>query len=371
MLADHASQWIAKRDKDQPFFLYLPFLAPHEPLAAPQELVDKYADLKDRRDPARSPSDSGSMVNTLARVTAPSRRGLYAAVVEAMDTAMGTVLNTLEEQGIADNTIVLFFSDNGASRVPSRGGGDNAPLRGGKAETYEGGIRVVSVIKWPGHIEAGSSNDTVMTVMDVLPTLAAAANVSLDGEIEVDGKNMLPVLTDQGDVAREETLFFVSEIPNYGSFNLAAIKGDWKLVQWIEQDPVSTDVRYELFNLKDDPGEYHNQASKHPDLVQELAKEILNWRALHPINGTRARLAPPPGWRAPLDWATYPRVGDQLHTKPRSSVAPSSNVEHILDKRLGKRGRIIYNCKPSKYLGGICTNELKNEQYTPQTVTPE
>ncbi|WP_354011354.1 sulfatase-like hydrolase/transferase [Endozoicomonas lisbonensis] len=139
-----------ERDKSKPFFLYLPFLAPHEPLKAPQELIDKYAGLKDERDPARSPSDE---ISKVAKMTGrESRRPLYAAVVDAMDQAVGRVLTTLDEENIADNTIVMFFSDNGATRVHGRGGGDNAPYRGGKGEVYEGGIRVVSVMRWPALI---------------------------------------------------------------------------------------------------------------------------------------------------------------------------------------------------------------------------
>jgi arylsulfatase B len=147
LLADEATGWIKNRDKSQPFFLYMPFIAPHEPLDAPPELQQKYKDIKDDRGPGRSPSDK---ISRMARLTMQkSRRPLYAAVVDAMDRAMGQVLQALEEEGIAENTIVLFFSDNGATRVYGRGGGDNSPLRGGKAETYEGGIRVISLLRWP------------------------------------------------------------------------------------------------------------------------------------------------------------------------------------------------------------------------------
>ncbi len=359
LLADHASSWIRERDAGKPFFLYVPFIAPHEPLEAPTDLVEKYADLADRREPPRSPSGGADIMTRLASLS--SRRPLYAAVVDAMDQAMGRVLTTLEQEGLDDNTIVLFFSDNGASRISGRVGGDNAPLRGGKAETYEGGIRTISMIRWPQKIAAGSSSDVMFTVMDLFPTLAAATGIEMGTEFELDGKNLLPALTEGVDIKREDTVFFGSEIPNYGDFNFTAISGDWKLVQWIEQEPTSTTVRHELFNLKNDLSEYHNLAEKYPDKVQAMARDILQWRARHPINGTRTKLSPPPGWRAPLDWASYPIKSELLQAEPTSSIAPSKVSEQILDRRLKQRGRIIYNCDPNPFLGRLCTNQLLDE----------
>lgn len=356
LLAEHASQWIKERDKEKPFFLYVPFIAPHEPLEAPQELVEKYADIADKREAARSPSGGSGLMARAASMQ--SRRPIYAAVVDAMDQAMGTVLATIDNEKLRENTIVLFFSDNGASRLAGRGGGDNFPLRGGKAETYEGGIRTISMVRWPAKIPAGSETDVMITVMDLFPTLAAATGVEPGNEYEMDGINLLPALTQQEDIKREGSVFFGSEIPNYGDFNFAAITEDWKLVQWIEQEPTSTTVKHELFNLKDDPREYNNLAQQYPDRVQTMARDILEWRALHPINGTRTKLSPPPGWRAPLDWANYPRRDEALQTEPTSSIAPSKISEQILDRRLKKRGRVIYNCEPSRYLGNLCMNQV-------------
>ena len=105
-----------------------------------------------------------------------SARPMYAAVVDAMDQAIGRVLDTLDEEGLADNTIVLFFSETVAQLI--RMEADNAPLRGGKGETFEGGIRVVSLMRWPGVLEPAQSFDQIMTVMDVFPTLAEATGVT-------------------------------------------------------------------------------------------------------------------------------------------------------------------------------------------------
>lgn len=352
LLSDYASQWIEQRDSDKPFFLYLPFLAPHEPLAAPDDLVEKYKDLKDNREAARSPSDD---MSKLARLTGvKSRRPLYAAVVDAMDQAVGQVLDTLDSQGIADNTIVLFFSDNGATRVYGRGGGDNYPLRGGKAETYEGGIRVVSLMRWPNKIPAASQLNEIITVMDVFPTLAAATGIQANNNFAFDGINMLPALNNSKTIKRDQNIFFGSEIPRYGSFNFTVFNDEWKLVQWVEQDLLSTTVTNELFRIKDDIGEHNNLAQQHPKVVAALSRDILRWRSLYPINGTRARISSPPGWHPPKDWASYPRPLEELQADPATSMAPSKATEFMLDFMMEDRGRLIYNCEPNRWLGGIC-----------------
>ncbi len=332
----------------------MPFLAPHEPLEAPDELVKKYEGLKDDRGLARSPSDK---ISRLAKLSGTeSRRPLYAAVVDAMDQAMGRVLKTLEDEGIADNTIVMFFSDNGASRVYGRGGGDNSPFRGGKGEVYEGGIRVASVMRWPKRIKPGSQVDTTMTVMDVFPTLAAAASIKPRNELPLDGVNLLPTLTEGKKISRDRNLFFASEIPLYNSFGFTLIEGDWKLIQWLKIDPLAMTITQELYNLAEDPGEYNNLASKHPKRVDRMAKEILERRALYPVNGTRARISSPPGWRPPLDWADYPRPVQALQEKPATSMAPDKRSEMLLDYMHGDTGRLIYNCEPTRIplVGGVC-----------------
>lgn len=352
LLADETSRYIKARDKNKPFFLYIPFLAPHEPLAAPKDLEEKYKGLEDRRPPARSKSDKIS--ESAIKAGFKSRVPLYAAVVDAMDQAVGKVLTTLKSEGIDDNTIVLFFSDNGASRVFTQGGGDNSPLRGGKAETYEGGIRVVSLLRWPEKIAAGQKLDQVMTVMDVFPTLAAATDVVPKNKWQFDGINMWPAIERNAKVERKGFVYFGSEIPLYGSFNFTAFDEEWKLVQWLEQDLTEIRIRNELFNIRDDPGEYKDLAAKYPDRVKELAPAIKSWRSLYPINGVRARISAPPGWRAPLDWADYPRANDRLQEKPAHSMAPNERTLYMLDYQVGERGRLIYNCEPVSLDEGVC-----------------
>lgn len=352
LLADETTKFLRGRDKKRPFFLYLPFLAPHEPLDAPEELKQKYADLPDERAPARSPSDA--MSERAIELGYPSRLPLYAAVVDAMDQAIGQVLDALDDEGLAENTIVMFFSDNGASRVWTQGGGNNAPLRGGKAETYEGGIRVVSLLRWPANIKAGGKFEKVMTVMDVFPTLAAAANVEPGNKWAFDGRNMLPALLEGEDVKQDGFIHFGSEIPIYGSMNFTAFDQNWKLVQWLEQDLTEISIRNELYNIEHDPGETNNVASMYPERVSIMAESIRKWRSLHPVNGVRGKVSAPPGWRAPLDWANYPRPIDQLQEKPAYGFVPDLKTLYRLDAGHGERGRMVYNCEPVSVEEGIC-----------------
>jgi len=352
LLADEASRYIRERDTSKPFFLYLPFIAPHTPLDAPQELQDKYREINTDLAPSRARlTDDTRRVAKLMGME--SARPMYAAVVDAMDQAIGTVLETLDREGIADNTLVLFFSDNGGAAY-SVGGADNAPLRGGKGETFEGGIRVVSIIRWPGHIPAGEKMTSIMTAMDVFPTLSEATGVPALNRRAFDGHSLWPAVAGGADMPRDELVYFASETPIYGHFNLTAFNDEWKLVQEIEQDQLATTVTNYLFRITDDPNEYNNLAQNHPEIVQRLAGKIHDWRALYPVNGTRSRLVPPPGWRAPKDWATYPVPLAELQSDPAPGMAPDARTERILDFQHGDRGRLTYDCTPRRWLGGFC-----------------
>lgn len=349
VLANEASRWLKSRDKNKPFFLYMPFIAPHTPLDAPDDLKAKYADLEDTRQKARSKNtDQSRLINTL--LMQPSARPMYAAVVDGMDQAIGRVLKTLDEEGIADNTIVLFFSDNGGAAYAT-GGADNVPLRGGKGEVFEGGIRVVSVMRWPERLKAGQTFDSVMSVMDVFPTLAAAAGIETANERQLDGRRLWPAVRDNSPVKPEKLLFFASETPIRGHFNLTAFDEKWKLVQEVKQGLLSATVTNYLFDIENDPYEHNNLASEHPKRVEKMAKAIHQWRMMYPVTGTRAELVPPPGWRAPLDWADYPVPLNKLQTEPAPGMPPAHALKP-LDWQHGEAGRLIYDCEPYAWLGG-------------------
>jgi arylsulfatase A-like enzyme len=305
--------------------------------------------MKDDRKPARSKNTD--QTRTIGKLTLrPSARPMYAAVVDAMDQAVGRVLDALDRQGIADDTIVLFFSDNGGAAY-AMGGADNVPLRGGKGETFEGGIRVVAVMRWPGRIPAGSSVESIMSVMDVFPTLAAAAGVEKDSTRRLDGRNLWPAISEGKAMPRQDLLFFASETPIRGAFSLTAFDDDWKLVQDIRQGLLSADVTNYLFRIGDDPNEYNNLAQSHPREVARLAKAIHQWRHLHPVAGARMELVPPPGWRAPRDWVGYPIPIDELQPSPAPGMPPPDALRP-LDWMHGENGRLIYDCEPYALVGG-------------------
>jgi arylsulfatase A-like enzyme len=353
ILGDEVSRYIRERDTEKPFFIYMPFIAPHTPLDAPEELQEKYADLPDNRKPARSKNtDQTRQMAKLMRQ--PSARQMYAAVVDGMDQAIGSVLKTLDEEGLAENTIVLFFSDNGGAAYAT-GGADNVPLRGGKGETWEGGIRVVSVMRWPEQLKAGSNMGQIMTAMDVFPTLAAAAGIAPQNEqFQLDGKSLWPAISEGKRVPREDLVFFASETPIRGSFMFTAFNDHWKLVQEVEQGLLAATVTNYLFDINADPNERNNLAAEHPDVVTELAEEIHAWRSLYPVAGTRSELVPPPGWRAPKDWSTYPRSFDETQSQSAPGMPPPFALP-ALDWQHGESGRLIYNCEPYRLLGGgIC-----------------
>ena len=355
LLADEVSRYIRERDTEKPFFIYMPFIAPHTPLDAPEDLKAKYADMEDDR--GKSRSKMADNTRFMAKLTRRERaRPMYAAVVDGMDRSIGRVLDTLDTEGLAENTIVLFFSDNGGA-VYAIGGADNAPLRGGKGDTFEGGIRVVATMRWPEKIAAGGKVDSIMSVMDVFPTLLAAAGIEPQTRHRLDGRNLLPAIVEGERIAREDLLFFIAESPFKNTVNVTAFNDEWKLVQRIETGFTSVEVSNFLFDINADPNEYQNLALEHPDVVAELADEIRHWRNLYPVAGTRSELMPPPGWRAPLDWADYPLQNDALQGDASGGMPPESAIR-MLDWQYGENGRLIYNCEPYRWAGGgVCKSQ--------------
>lgn len=270
LLAAEASRFIKERDKARPFFLYVPFNAPHTPLQAPEPLIDKYAHLTDKR------------------------RRIFAAMVDSLDAGIGRILSTLEQEGIGRNTIVLFFSDNGG---PVAQAARNTPLRGAKGSTWEGGIRVPAVIRWPGVVKPGTVLPQVMTAWDVFPTLAAAAGVTPRNTKPLDGRNLWPQIT-SGQAVPREPLFFAIETPQ--GIMTAVHEGEWKLVR----EPGG---RSHLYRIAEDPHEERDLAGSNARRVKQMEQRIAKWQTLYPPNGVRASAGPPAGWKAPDKWAEAAR----------------------------------------------------------------
>ncbi|MEM9013714.1 MAG: arylsulfatase [Pseudomonadota bacterium] len=305
------------RDRSKPFFLYVPFLAPHSPMQAPDKSLKKYP----------------------RRLNLPTPRKTYAAMVDSLDQAVGEILLALETEGVADNTIILFFSDNGGLEVF---GASNAPLRGGKLEVFEGGVRVTALLKWPGVIQEGADIANVLSVLDIFPTMAAAAGVKVQSEKPLDGLNRLSALTDPGAAPRDGKLYFASNSPMFNRYRVGVIDGDWKLVQIIDHKNAETHVKNFLFNLRNDPNEKKNLAKSEKKRVTTLAKAIDRWRAKHPINGVRVAIVPHPGWRAPKDYAADVTPAEEVIDAGYEGYVAGVRGQ-LLQQQHGGRGRIKYD----------------------------
>lgn len=253
IFADAATDFIrSKTDDSEPWFVYLPFNAPHRPASknvtpdeptirqAPDYAFDSYS---------FSPDEAESHERFYAQIT-------------AIDFALGRVLETLDELGIAENTFVFFFSDNGAFTEVSEEvaqSQSNAPFRGGGTTLWEGGVRVPAFARWPGRIEANSVIDTPLWSPDLFVAAARLAGAQLPQDRFIDGKDPLPVLTGQTNQPPHTTLFFKLR-------GQEALRwGDWKIMR---EDPENS---WQLFNLREDNSETQDLASERPELVQRLS----------------------------------------------------------------------------------------------------
>lgn len=225
---------VIEANKNRPFFLYLAHWAPHTPLQATQADYEAVGDLE------------------------PHRLRVYAAMIHALDRSVGRVIDKLEAEGLAENTIIVLSSDNGGAGyigLPDV----NAPYRGWKITLFEGGIRVPMFVKWPNRIAPGTVVDAPVAHIDLLPTLAAAAGAELPTDRIIDGQNILPAATGEGTILRPNDAIFWSS----GAYRVVRA-GDWKL----QVDGVQNKTW--LFDLASDPTEQTNLAPTRPDKVADL-----------------------------------------------------------------------------------------------------
>jgi len=252
-----------QENKDRPFFLYLPFNAPHgasnldsvirSAAQAPEEYKRLYPHLEDSL-------VEGKRYGEPAQVASPSKRRLeYLAAITCMDDAIGSVLDLLDQYEIADNTIVIFFSDNGGS-----GGSDNSPLRGGKSRMFEGGVRVCALARYPGRIPAGSVCNEFLTALEIFPTLVHVAGGESPEGVILDGFDMLPVISGAESSPRTEMFWKRRE-------KEAARLGYWK---WIR----NADGTF-LFDLSNDLSEQTNLTTSQPEKAAEMQAAFEAWMA--------------------------------------------------------------------------------------------
>jgi len=260
----------AAHAEGRPFLVELSHYAVHIPLQAKPELIAKYtAKLKSLpagADFAEGPPDG--------RVRVRQTNPIYAAMVESLDTSVGAVLAELAALGIADNTIVVFTSDNGGLATSEGWPTSNLPLRGGKGWAYEGGVREPLFVAWPGHLPAGAVTDAIVTSPDLFPTLLELAGLPPQPAAHVDGVSFAATLAQPDRKQPDRAIFW--HYPHYsnqrGRPHGAVRRGDWKLIEWFE------DGRTELFNLAADPGEAHDLATAEPDRTASLLAELRAWR---------------------------------------------------------------------------------------------
>jgi arylsulfatase B len=296
LIADAAAGFVRKQaGTGQPFFCYVAFTAPHEPLEAPKPWLDRYAALDD------DPADGR-----------PSKKQSVAAMTACMDEGIGRILKAVEDAGIGRDTIVWFMSDNGGiGGIP----GNNAPLRGAKLTTYEGGVRVPAAVWWPGTIEGGRKVTTPLLNTDVMPTLLAIAGAKvaaaavetarpLDGQ-DVSGLLRNPIASDA--IKPRDLYFFTGQSGLENEQIAITTADDWKLIV-IGPDvrrpagAESQQHRVELYHLRDDPLEQKDLAAAQPERVKALALKLREFRksepaeSLPPMNRKPPKFEPPPKW---------------------------------------------------------------------------
>jgi arylsulfatase A-like enzyme len=255
----------------QPFLLYLTHYSPHTPLQAKPDLVEKYRE-KLRRHPPAGPEFADGPPD--GRVRIAQTNPIYAAMIETLDTSIGTLLAELDALGLSENTIVVFTSDNGGLSTAEGWATSNLPLRTGKGWAYEGGVRAPLLVRWPGKIPAGTETSAVVTTPDFFPTLLELAGLPLQPAAHLDGQSFASTLSQPDAPTPERTIFW--HYPHYsnqrGRPHSAVRHGDWKLIEWLE------DGRVELFDLAADLAEARDLATAQPERTASLRQELHAWR---------------------------------------------------------------------------------------------
>ena len=266
-LTDRAVKFI-EENRDSPFFLYLTHWDVHVPHRARKDVVKRYQTKLDKL-----PEDQRRNFNPI-----------YAAMIEAVDLSVGRVAAKVDELGIAENTLIVFISDNGGLPSVSQ----LEPLRGSKGSLFEAGVRVPACVRWTGTIKPKTTCATPITSVDFLPTFAKLAGGELPTTQPVDGADISPLLLGK-DIAQRSIFWhfplylqgqgLTIDVPGGKTYSWRGFpstslrRGDWKLIEFHEDNTVG------LYNLKDDPGERNNLAASMPDRVAQLRAELNHWQA--------------------------------------------------------------------------------------------
>ncbi|MED5448347.1 MAG: sulfatase-like hydrolase/transferase [Planctomycetota bacterium] len=327
LVVNEALSWLdSARDKTKPFFLYVCFHEPHEPIASAEIFERQYPDLK-----------NAAQVRHHANIT-------------QMDHAFGRLLAGLDQHQLADDTLVLFTSDNGPAITRYHPHGSTGPLRDKKGSMYEGGIRVPGIIRWPGRIKPGTTSDVPVSGVDILPTVCEATETALPGDRHFDGTSVV-ALFDAKPVVRHQPLYWQFHVARNRP-KVALRDGDWKLLAHLSDPQIKPfgDIRprdqkaiksqritkFELYNLKDDIGEARDRASDLPErtsqmgavlrrLFKQVQQETPTWPAWTWPRLEAQRIA----WSGQLrgyGWRTngsgsHPTVDAPTHWNPKENIA--------------------------------------------------
>jgi len=260
--AERAVRFIGEQ-KDNPFFLYVPFAFPHIPLFASEEFRGK------------------------------SKRGLYGDTVEEIDWAVGQIMDALKTNGVDQNTMVIFISDNGPWLSKLQEGGSSGLLRNGKGSTYEGGQRVPAIARYPGYIPAGTVSSSLASTLDLFPTIMSMTDIDLVKDRIYDGYDITSILKDPNQTVRDEMMY-------YRGSQLRAIRhGNFKahfITREKPYDPNSDEVHHDnplLYNLNIDPSEQYEISADHPDIVEVLILESeKHKRSIKPVENQLNKIEP-------------------------------------------------------------------------------
>lgn len=269
VFGDQAIRFI-ESSKGKPFFLYLAFNAPHSPLEAPKSYLARFAKMED------------------------PKRKVYAAMIAALDDTIGRVLASLRQQGIEENTLVVFLSDNGGPTSVT--GANNAPLRGVKGETLEGGIRVPFAMQWKGVIPAGQTIDAPVLSLDLLPTAMAAAGAAIPKDAAFDGINLLPLLTGKAQAEPRPLTWRFPFPPTKPELHVWAVRqGNLKLVKEVDwkqapgKDVSTVKTKTGLYNLGEDIAENSDLSARQAGKRAELQAVYDAWNATLPAPPTKGK----------------------------------------------------------------------------------
>ena len=296
VVVDEALEWLDDhKDSNQPFFTCLWFSEPHTPVLAADEFRDLYPDSKTRPFLKSLYQSGGPQVKRRSKLKDPD---LYFGCISMLDHHIGRLMDYLDQNGLAENTLVVFTSDNGPEHRTVTAFGSSGDLRGAKGHIHEGGIRVPGIVRWPSQISAGQISQEPVNGTDWLPTFSAVAQVDVPTDKPVDGANLLPAFVGNGEVNREIPMMWwlwharggyevamrqgnykilATVLPQQkpGDFNDAVQPDGWSVMKFIKEAELG---RFELFNLVADRSETKNLAKSDPERFEQLKKKMI---ALH------------------------------------------------------------------------------------------